>query len=197
MDAKLGEIPVIIAFAPINLMAVGGFFALTYLKNRTATEDMDYLLDPEWANDEDIKGPLRDTIKAVARMHEYMPDWANEDAGLFVTKRAREILMEKAIKQDIVLWAGKNIRVLAAPVEWVLETKLRRIYNGVRGRKSETDLSDALAILKSLRDKKAGKLDMEYFRTLNTNGFDPVPDIGTMRRVAAAYKEKYNEEAFN
>lgn len=50
--------------------------------------------------------------------------------------------MENAIKQDIVLWAGENIRILAAPVEWALETKLRRIYNGIRGHKAKTDMSD-------------------------------------------------------
>lgn len=38
---------------------------------------------------------------------------------------------------------------------------------------------------------------MEYYRTLNTNGFDVVPDIETMRRVEAAYKEKFNEDIFN
>ena len=197
MDAKLGENPMITAFAPINLMAVGGFFAVTYLKNREATEDIDYLLDPEWANDEDIKEPLRNSIEAVASKHNYLPGWANEDVGLFVTKKAREVLMRKAIEQDIVLWSGENIRIFAAPVEWILETKLRRIHTSVRGRKAEGDMSDALAILKYLRDKNGTKLDMEYYRSHNVNGFDVMPDYSTMRRVAAAYREKYGEDIFH
>ena len=187
----------ITAFAPINLMVAGGFFAVTYLKNREATEDIDYLLDPEWANDEDIKEPLRNGIQAVADMHNYLPGWANEDTGLFVTRRAREVLMRRAIEQDIVLWSGENIRILAAPIEWVLETMLRRVHSNARGRKTEGDLSDALAILKYLRDKHSTKLDMEYYRAQNVNGFDVMPDYSTMRRVAAAYKDKYGEEIFN
>lgn len=190
MDAKLAEYPFIVAFAPINLMAVGGFLAVTYLRNRASTEDIDYILDPEWANDEAIKKPICDTISEVAHMHKYSPSWVNADVGLFVSKRAKQVLMENAIKQDIVLWAGENIRILAAPVEWALETKLRRIYNGIRGHKAETDMSDVLAILKWLRDKKGGKLDMEYYRTLNTNGFDVVPDIETMRRVGGSLQRE-------
>lgn len=167
-----------------------------YLKNRQATEDMDYLLDPEWAKDDDIRTPLREAIVAVAEMHGYSHDWANEEGGVFVTSEARAELMGEAIKQDIVLWSGENIRVLAAPVEWALERKLRRIHNADRGRKAELDLSDALAMLKLLRDRKGDKLDMEYHRTMNRNGFDVLPGVQTMQRVAAAYQAEYNEEIF-
>jgi hypothetical protein len=38
-------------------------------------------------------------------------------------------------------------------------------------------MSDVLALLKSLGDEKGGKLDIEYYRTLNVNGFDIEPDV--------------------
>lgn len=186
----------ITAFAPINVMVGGGFLAVTYLKNRKTTEDLDYILDPEWAHDEDIKGPIRSAISEVAKQHKYFADWANEDAALFVADNSRKLLMDDAIKQNIVLWSGENVRILAAPVEWALERKLRRIYIAGRGRKAELDMSDAVAMLKFLCDKKGDKIDLEYYRTLNINGFDVLPDYETMQRVADEYKAKYDEDIF-
>lgn len=196
MDVKLGENPFIAAFAPITLMASGGFFAMTHFQTRKTTEDLDYIVDPEWAHDEEIKTPIRNAIGLVAEKHKYMTDWANDNMALFVTRKAKKLLMENAIEQDIVLWSGENIRILAAPIEWALETKLRRLHTKPRGRKAQSDMSDVLALLKSLGDEKGGKLDMEYYRTLNVNGFDIEPDVQTMKRVAAAYKTQYNEDIF-
>lgn len=68
-------------------MAVGGFLAVTYLRNRASTEDIDYILDPEWANDEAIKKPNCDTISEVAHMHKYSPSWANADIGCLSRNR--------------------------------------------------------------------------------------------------------------
>ncbi|KAB8077334.1 hypothetical protein BDV29DRAFT_62211 [Aspergillus leporis] len=196
LDTKLAAVPVIFAFAPIKVIAAGGFFAVAHLKNRQTTKDLDYLLEPDWANDDDIKQSLREAIVQVADELGYPQTWANEDVALFVTKQARESLMDLALKQDIVLWSGDNITVLSAPVEWALERKLRRIYAADRGRKAELDLSDALAMLNLLKNARGRKLDMEYYRTLNINGFDVVPDLETMQRVSAAYKAKYDEDIF-
>ena len=77
------------AFAPIRMIVAGGFFSVMYLKNRKTTTDMDFLLDPEWANDEDIKVPLQKSIREVANEAHYMEDWANEDVGVFVTEKTR------------------------------------------------------------------------------------------------------------
>ncbi|KAB8231250.1 hypothetical protein BDV23DRAFT_169974 [Aspergillus alliaceus] len=196
LDTKLAAVPVVVAFAPIKVIAAGGFFAVAHLKNRQTTKDLDYLLEPDWAGDDDIKRSLRKAIVQVADELGYPQNWANEDVALFVTKQARHLLMELALKQNIVLWSGNHITVLSAPVEWALERKLRRIYAADRGRKAELDLSDALAMLKLLKDTKGGKLDMEYYRTLNINGFDVVPNIETMKRISAAYKAKYKEDVF-
>ncbi|KAE8146058.1 hypothetical protein BDV25DRAFT_144078 [Aspergillus avenaceus] len=196
LDAKLSVIPVVVAFAPIKVIAAGGFFAVAHLKNRPTTKDLDYLLEPDWANDDDIKQSLREAIADVADELGYPQNWANEDVALFVTKQARKRLMDRAVEQNIVLWSGDYITVLSAPVEWALERKLRRIYAADRGRKAELDLSDALAMLNLLKNTQGGKLDMEYYRTLNINGFDVVPSPEAMLRVAAAYRARYNEDIF-
>ncbi len=78
-----------------------------------------------------------------------------------------------------------------------MERKLRRITAVDRGRKSELDLEDALAMLKHLKDRNNGLLlDRESIRGLNVNSFDVVPDSVTMDLVAAAYRAKYDEEIF-
>lgn len=43
--------PWLIAFAPIQIITAGGFLAVSNLKNRDSTGDIDYLIEPEWANE--------------------------------------------------------------------------------------------------------------------------------------------------
>ena len=114
-----------------------------------------------------------------------------------VTKNTRELLFKEAEKQNVVLFDGNCIRVLAAPIVWALERKLRRVFMVDRGRKSELDMSDCLAMLKYLRDRSAmGQLDREYIQQLNANGFDVVPGDEAMEIVAEEYRKKYGEDIF-
>ncbi|QSS63728.1 hypothetical protein I7I51_00787 [Histoplasma capsulatum] len=163
--AELAKHDMIVAFSPITVITAGGFVAVTYLQNRNATGDLDYLLAPEWAADPDIKNSLRDAII-------------------------------KAEKQDIVLFLGRHIRVLAAPIEWAVERKIRRLFEGTRDRKAVFDLSDCLAMLKWLRDRNDGPLDRERIRGLDVNCFGVGPDKATMDTIATAYCEKYGERIF-
>ncbi|KKZ64148.1 hypothetical protein EMCG_01496 [[Emmonsia] crescens] len=196
LDTELGKNAFIVAFAPIKIIAAGGYFAITYLKNRTATTDLDYLADPQWAADEEIKKPIKEAIFEVSTTLNYNEEWINEDMALFVAGRTRKQLFEKAEQQDIVLFKGENLIVLAAPIEWVLERKIRRIHAGDRGRKAELDMSDALALLKYMRDRKGDLLDREHIRTLNSNSFDIIPTEETMEQVAAAFWRKYHGNIF-
>jgi hypothetical protein len=192
----MGKDPYIAALAPIRIIAAGGFVAVSYLKSRESTADIDYLLDPEWAQDHDIKIPLREAMAKVAEQLQFSEDWINEDLSLFVTSSAREYLFRTAEEQNIVLWEGANLRIMAAPLEWVLERKLRRIHTGTRGQKAEYDMQDCIALLKCLRDRNGGPLDKNYIATLNVNSFDVVPDSATIEHVSAEYKKKFNEEIF-
>ncbi|RDW76832.1 uncharacterized protein DSM5745_06824 [Aspergillus mulundensis] len=196
LDKEMGTDPWLVAFAPIRIVSAGGFLAVSYLKNRDATGDLDYLMDPEFARDEDVQKPFQDAILSVAAKLQFVDDWVNEAMAIFVTKRTREIVFEGAAKQGITLFKGENLEVLAAPLEWALERKLRRIHAGDRGRKAELDMSDAIAMLKKLRERNNGPLDLEVIRTMNLNGFDVLPDHGTMQRVAEAYCQQYNEDIF-
>ncbi|KAL1973204.1 hypothetical protein VTN31DRAFT_6746 [Thermomyces dupontii] len=186
----------IVAFAPIALITAGGFLAVAYLQNRASTGDLDYILSPEWATDWDIKKPLRDGIQKVAERLGFNHEWANEDMAIFVTPEAKKRLFEQAEHQNIVLFEGEQIRILAAPMEWALERKIRQLFLRSRDRKTESDWSDCLAMLNWLRDQNNGPLDREHIRCLDINGFGVVPDHSNMGVIAAAYREKYKEEIF-
>ncbi|KAJ5500855.1 hypothetical protein N7463_008105 [Penicillium fimorum] len=185
LDREMGQNIWLTAFAPIRLIAAGGFLAVSYLKNRDSTGDVDYLIDPEVAADKDIQSALHSTIRTI-----------NEAMGIFVTPKTRQTLFKLAEKQDITLFKGENLEILAAPIEWALERKLRRIYAADRGRKAEMDISDAIAFLKHLREQNNGPLDSETVRRMNMNGFDVIPDHRTMQQIADAYRREHNEEIF-
>ncbi|KAL4877942.1 hypothetical protein BJY04DRAFT_221517 [Aspergillus karnatakaensis] len=196
LDVEVGKDVWLGAFAPIKLVTAGGYLAVRYLKNRESTGDLDYLIEPEFAGDADIKSALDKVVISVARRLDYPKDWLNEAMAIFVTRDARGVLFERAKKQGITLFDGENLQILAAPIEWALERKLRRIYNGNRDRKAVLDMGDAIALLKYMRERNKGPLDLESIRTMNLNGFDVVPDHATMQRVADEYRRTCNEDIF-
>ncbi|KAK2758615.1 hypothetical protein FQN54_003305 [Arachnomyces sp. PD_36] len=196
LDKEMGKSEWLSAFAPITILSSGGFLAVNYLGNRETTADLDYCLEPQWVHDDDIKGPLEDAITSTARSLKFTTDWANQDMALFISDKYRQLLFEEAEKQNIVLWEGPNLRILAVPLEWALERKLRRVHNAMNRTKRDTDISDALALLKHLTTRNGEPLSREYIRTLNICSTETLPDHATMDDIAEAYREKYNEEAF-
>lgn len=186
----------LVAFAPIRVLTAGGFLAVTYLKNRDSTGDLDYLIEPEYVGDQEIQRALDDAVRNVALRLRYNDEWMNDAMSIFVTRKARQDLFERALRDGVTLFKGEHLEVLAAPIEWALERKLRRIHGTSRDRKAESDMSDAVAILKYLRTRNNGPLDLESIRTMNVNGFDILPDEGTMQKVADEYRRVYNEEIF-
>ncbi|KAL4780844.1 hypothetical protein BJX76DRAFT_337007 [Aspergillus varians] len=196
LDEELGKFDFIVAFAPIKLITAGGFLAVNYLNNRESTKDLNYLLDPEWATDEDIKGPLEQAILRVSHRLQISEKWANEDMAFYVTKETRIHLFRKALKQNIILFRGDNVIILAAPIKWAVKRKIRWMFTPGQSRKVEIDMGDLLAMLKWMRDRKGGPLNREHLRTQSLNSFDVVPDSSGMERIATAYREKYRDEIF-
>ncbi|CZT48537.1 uncharacterized protein RSE6_09246 [Rhynchosporium secalis] len=196
LDHEMEKKDFLAAFAPINVVTVGGYLAVTYFGNREATGDLDYMIEPQWANDDEIKSPLKEAIILVAEEEKFEYDWMNDDLAIWATAEASKSLFERAYEQNILLFDGQCLKVWAAPLEWALERKLRRIAFAERGDKT-VDLDDALTLFKYFRDSKKGPLDMEYFRNLNMNGFDLNPRVKDMEKVAAEYRQLYGEDLFS
>ncbi|EEP82028.1 predicted protein [Uncinocarpus reesii 1704] len=153
LDAAMGEDALIYAFSPITIISPGGYVAVTFFQNRASTEDIDFFIDPEYARDQDILGAIRKAMRQIGRSLDLGESWINDAVSLFLTLDARRSLFEDAQKQNIVLWEGANLKVLAAPLEWGLETKLRRLSTKPNHPKTNTDMSDILVILKFLKDR--------------------------------------------
>ncbi|KAJ6119899.1 hypothetical protein N7523_004179 [Penicillium sp. IBT 18751x] len=197
LDGEMGKDDWLIAFAPITLISTGGFLATNYFHNRESTGDLDYLLEPQWASDNDVKRPLQNAMIRTANQLGFTEDWVNDDMAFFIPEQSRQDLFEMAEEQNIVLWEGANLRVLAVPLEYALERKLRRIHNSRKHVKRGSDIVDVVAILKHLRVQNAGPLSRERIRTLNICSFEMPPDSTTMNEIASAYRQEHAEEAFD
>ncbi|CAG7930368.1 unnamed protein product [Penicillium olsonii] len=193
---KMGRNPFIVAFAPIRFITAGGYLAVSYLQSRESTGDIDCLIDPEFVGDKDIITPFEEAVQVVAKKLDYNPEWMNDAMSIFVIQKTRKLLFEQADQQDIILYKGENLEIRAAPIEWALERKLRRIHAVYRNNKGAMDISDAVAMLKHMRTRNDGPMDGEVVRKMNMNGFDVEPDRETMNRVADEYRRKYGEEIF-
>jgi hypothetical protein len=154
------------------------------------------LIDPQWARDEEITSPLKAAINTTATKEQFEADWMNNGLEIWASAEACESIFKQAYEQNILLFDGQSLKVWAAPFEWALERKIRRVAYSDRGGK-DVDMSDAVAIFRYFRESNKGPLDMEYFRNLNMNGFDLVPDIDQMKKIAATYRDIYEQELFS
>ncbi|EFE37768.1 hypothetical protein TRV_07567 [Trichophyton verrucosum HKI 0517] len=196
LDRAMGENEMIYAFSPITVISPGGFLAVSYLKSRETTEDIDIIIDPQWTGDKDIIPALRELFSSVGKKLGLNRKWLNDDVSLFLTQKAREQIFNAAGNQNIILYEGPNLRVLGAPLEWGLESKLRRINSKPDHPKVPTDIQDILIILKLLIERNNGPLNRRQVRERNTNGFDILPSEETLDLVANAYQNKYGEYPF-
>ncbi|PGH14598.1 hypothetical protein AJ79_02933 [Helicocarpus griseus UAMH5409] len=196
LDEAVGKIEMIYAFSPITLISPGGFLAVTHFQNRNLTEDIDVIIDPQYARDKDVSGPLRQAMAQVGADLGFGDKWINDSVDLFITPATRKSLFLDAEKQNIVLWDGEHLRVLAAPLEWGLETKLRRLSTKPGHPKRVTDIDDILVILNTLTDRNKGALKRDLVRGLNRNGFDVSIKDQVLDVIAEAYEGRYGEKPF-
>lgn len=77
---------------------------MTYLKNRDSTGDLDYLIEPEYVGDADIERALEAAVREVAFRLGYNDEWMNDAMSIFVTRKSRQILFERALKDGVTLF---------------------------------------------------------------------------------------------
>ncbi|KAK2739765.1 hypothetical protein FQN57_006462 [Myotisia sp. PD_48] len=185
----------ITAFNPLRLLTAGPLYAVNYIESRPSYPAAEFIMEPEWVNDPDMKIPFLEAIARVSETLNLSKTWMVEEPQLYLTKEIRNRLFDRAEREQLVIFKGRFFHIYASPIEWPLERRMRSIY-GTSGPETDLEIIDALAILKRMRDKAGDVLDREYIRTLNINGFDMVPDTFTMDLVERAYRAKYGEEIF-
>lgn len=89
--------------------------SVTYLRNREMTEDLDYILDPQLANQAQVEEKLQAAIDAAALANRYASECVNNKAAQFAVGAARPPLFQESAA---VLWAGKNLVVYAGSGRW-------------------------------------------------------------------------------
>ncbi|PGH05223.1 hypothetical protein GX51_03122 [Blastomyces parvus] len=196
LDKALGEDQMLYAFSPITMVSPGGYLAVSYFQNRSTTEDIDVIIDPEHASDKELLRKLRIAMVAVGRDLGFGKKWMNDSVALFVSQPARKSIFEDAEKQNIILWSSENLRILAAPLDWGLETKLRRLSTKPHHQKAVTDTDDVLVILNTLIDQNKGPLERDAVQRLNRNGFDVAISERVLDRIAEAYQQRYGSSPF-
>lgn len=63
---------------PIKLIAIGGYVAVGYLKNRDSTHDIDYILEPLVEQNPEARSELRWAMLDVAKEYHLVQDWIND-----------------------------------------------------------------------------------------------------------------------
>ncbi|OAL35132.1 hypothetical protein AYO20_05609 [Fonsecaea nubica] len=170
LDGEIGKSRNLGKIVPVRLLSAGGFVAVSHLGNRSATEDIDYIIDPNIENLGKIKEKLQKAIRTVADKRKISEEWINAHMEVFA---------------QVILWHGKNLVIYAVKWEWSLARKLKRIGSERR----EIDINDAVAILKIMMDQKGGPLEREMMKGWNTIVHTSIED-SVLDIVAAGFSAK-------
>lgn len=175
--------------APVKLLSAGGYVAINYFHNRQATEDIDYIIDPRIKNLDKIKGKLQRAIAIVATAQGLPPEWINSRMEIYAVGQTKMSLFEDSVRQNTVLWRGKNLVIYAAKWEWSLAGKVKRLGSQCR----DVDLSDAVAILHTMVNQNGAPLRRVTMKAWDRIVYTPIED-SALDRVASAYEAKYGRQ---
>ncbi|KAI1975139.1 hypothetical protein LOZ51_002213 [Ophidiomyces ophidiicola] len=188
LDTEIGKSKNLRKAAPIKLVCAGGYVAVSYFRNRSSTQDIDYVLDPQIENVEKIRGKLQRAIGAVADKLQLSEEWINSRMEIFAVGESKLPLFIESIDQNVILWQGKNLTIYAAKWEWSLARKLKRIGSQLR----DIDLSDAVAILNIMVDQNGGPLQRSTMKAWDRIVYTPIEDF-VLDRVAREYEANFGK----
>lgn len=194
MDVEFGKSDLLTAIAPIRLISIGGFLAVKLFKNRDSTVDIDVLIDPNVDAVPEYRDEVWRSIRRVSKTHGFVHDWVNDQLRIFLRNDLRENLFLESIRQNVLIYAGKNLEIYAGRLDFALERKLRRVAQRSGNRNLEFDLSDALAIIDYLVSEKGHPLAVNYCMGLDENGFGLGVERSDVEMVAARYLAKYGAQ---
>ncbi|KAM3565689.1 hypothetical protein ARSEF4850_001289 [Beauveria asiatica] len=183
LDVEIGKSKNISKIKPVQLLSAGGFVAVTLFRNRFATEDIDYIINPDAPNVDKIMDKFQAAIERVAKQRNLDKGWINTQMEIFVTGRNRQSLFRDSVTQIIY----------AAKWEWTMARELKRI--GSENRK--IDLSDAVEILAKMVQENGGPLALETVQSWDTIVYTTPLDMAAIKRVADAYRERWGVDGIN
>lgn len=167
LDAAIESSELLMSVAPLRFMTVGGMLAVSLFENRPTTKDIDFLLDPNVDAVAEYRTEVRRVINEVGEMHGFNDDWMNDELKIFIRQSNRLNMFLQSVQQGMVVHEGRNLVVYAGRLDFALERKLRRL-NGDNIRPRDLDLSDAVALVHTLKDPDH-PLSWQYCQSLDDN----------------------------
>lgn len=165
--------------------------SLTVLKNRVATADIDYILDPATKNEAKMNEKLKRAIRAVASAKGYHPEWVNDRVTGFVYDDTAGPLVQRSVQQHVLLYRSKNLNVFAVEWEWSLARKLRRVATQNR----DVDIDDAAVTLHKIVQQRGHPMERQeakdYWKIVKSAIEDRSIDL-----VNTRYREHFGTDGF-
>ncbi|EEP80015.1 predicted protein [Uncinocarpus reesii 1704] len=160
----------------LTIVAVGGAVNTILLKTREVTHDVDFF-NGNLSYRVSQADLLRDAA-AEAASRSSVPlgrNWLNNSTALYMPKELQIEMTEAAMAQDKVIFQKPGLRVLAAPWDYAISTKLDRMGKAHR---RDYDVNDAAIYLR------------QYIRN---HGNKPVP-VDVIRGWARHFKFGFSEQ---
>lgn len=176
------------------MISAGGFLAVNVFGNRSSTEDIDYILDPELKNLSKAEEKLSIAIRKVNKDLQLEDQWINDSMAVFAVGDKRKQLFRESVEQNEVVFQGKHFVIYAVKWQWGLTRKLIRLGASL-GRKEDIDLSDAVALARRIVEQEGTALNRDMVKSWTDNIYTPIEDQ-VLDRVAAEYVKKYGTQCF-
>jgi hypothetical protein len=134
---------------PVRLVVVGGAFMISFIKNRSATKDVDIipLSFPDTMNGDKATKAFRSAANAVAKKHGIRRDWINDVVASFAPEPG-----------PVTLWRDySNLQVYVPSAEYILALKL------LAGRDRDEDDILALCALLNIQTREQAQVLVDRF----------------------------------
>ncbi|CAC9887078.1 hypothetical protein D6D02_07018 [Aureobasidium pullulans] len=194
LDAEMGKSKNLRKMSPLRMISAGGFVAVSVFGNRSSTEDIDYILDPELKDLPKAEKKLSIAIEEAADQLRIGKNWINDSMAVFTVGENRKTLFRQSIQQNEILFQGKHIIIYAVKWQWALTRKLIRLGSNVKGdRDPDIDLSDSVALARRIVQQNGAPLKRDVIKGWTENIYTPIEDK-VLDQVAAEYVRKYGTQ---
>jgi hypothetical protein len=112
---------------PVELISAGGFISTVYFQSRHATEDLDFFTVTQLSETE--IWIFYDIVSKVTDWLSWNRDWMNTGIGVTIPNdpAGRKQWIDAARAQNVVLYRKGKLTIYAAPWEWCISSKLKRM----------------------------------------------------------------------
>jgi hypothetical protein len=193
LDSAIEASELLVGIAPIRFVTIGGMLAVSLFQNRKTTKDIDFLLDPNVDAVEEYRQEVFRVIRIVAERRGLNEDWMNDELRIFVRRPNRLTLFLQSVEQNLVVYRGRRIIVYAGRLDFALERKLRRINERDQNRPRDLDLSDAVALLHSLKGD-GHPLSWNFVQKLDENAIGMQVGEAGIKAVSQKYIELHGSQ---